>query len=80
MFLSQKIAKNCVKIIPKRIYVRYTSVSRDPNSLRVQYTDHVIQTETSDNNTAMPLVGVLVTCSGRINNIYQLFLLKMKNY
>ena len=25
--------------------------------------------ETSDNNTALPLVGVLVTCSGRINNI-----------
>ena len=33
-----------------------------------QYTGHIIQTETCDNNTALPLVGVLVTCSGRIND------------
>ena len=32
----------------------------------VQYTGHMIQTETCDNNTALQLVGVLVTCSGRI--------------
>ena len=37
--------------------------------MAVQYTGHVIQTETRDNNTALPLVGVLMTCSGRINNI-----------
>ena len=29
----------------------------------------MIQTETHNNNTALPLVGVLVTCFGRINNI-----------
>ena len=33
-----------------------------------QYTGHIIQTETCDNNTALPLVGVLVTCSGRIDD------------
>ena len=33
-----------------------------------QYTGHIIRTETCDNNTALPLVGVLVTCSGRIND------------
>ena len=66
----EKITLNCVKIIPKRIYVRYTSVSRDQNSLlAVQYTGLVIQTKTCDNNTALPLVVVLVTCSARINNI-----------
>ena len=32
-------------------------------------TGHVIQLEARDNNTAMPLVGVLVTSSGRVNNI-----------
>ena len=37
--------------------------------MSVQYTGHVIQTETCDNNNALPLVGVLVTCSGPINNI-----------
>ena len=37
--------------------------------MAVQYTGHVIQTETRDNNNAMPLVEVLVTCFGRINNI-----------
>ena len=31
-----------------------------------QYTGHVIQTETHNNNTALSLVGVLVTCCGRI--------------
>ena len=33
-----------------------------------QYTGHIIQTETCDNNAALPLVGVLVTCSGRIDD------------
>ena len=40
----------------------YTSISHDQNShqMAVQYTGHMIQTETHDNNT-LPLVGVLVT-------------------
>ena len=38
--------------------------------MAVQYTGHVKQTR--DNNTELPLVGVLVTCSGRINNIRQI--------
>ena len=42
-----------------------TSESRDQNSplMAVQYTGHAKQTETCDNNTALLLVGVLVTCS-----------------
>ena len=56
----EKWTWNGVKIITKRIYLRYMSVS--------QYTGHIIQTETCDNNTALPLVGVLVTCSGRIDD------------
>ena len=41
----------------------YTPVSRDQNShqMAVQYTDHMIQTETHDNDTALPLLEVLVT-------------------
>ena len=37
--------------------------------MAVQYTGHVIQMETCDNNTALPLVGVLVTCSLRTNRL-----------
>ena len=29
-------------------------------AMAVQYTGHVIQTKTHDNNTALPLVGVLI--------------------
>ena len=47
---------------------------------QVQYTGHMIQTETSDKNTALPLVWVLVTCSGCKKKYYQLYLIKMKNY
>ena len=52
-------SRNWHKTVAK-LYLRYMSVS--------QYTGHIIQTETCDNNTALPLVGVLVTCSGRIND------------
>ena len=51
--------------------------------MTVQYTGHVIQTEARDNNTALPLVGVLVTWSGRINDIINyiyFIILKFKNY
>ena len=37
--------------------------------MAVQYSGHGIQTETHDNNTALPMVGVLVTCFGCINDI-----------
>ena len=37
----------------------------------VQYTGHVIQTETCDNNTLLLLVGVLVMCP----NVYIIFLI-----
>ena len=36
-------------------------MSPELQSMSVQYTGHVIQTETNDNNTALPLVEVLVT-------------------
>ena len=40
-----------------------TSISCDQNlpPMAVQYTGHVTQTESRDNDTALPLVGVLVT-------------------
>ena len=38
---------------------RITSPELPP--MAVQYTSHVIQTETHDNDTALPLVEVLVT-------------------
>ena len=44
-------------------------MSPELQPMAVQYTGHVIQTETHGNNTALSMVGVLVTCSGRINNI-----------
>ena len=50
MFLSREMDTQLCQIIPKRIHVGYTSVSRD-------------------HNIALPLVEVLVTYSGRINNI-----------
>ena len=37
--------------------------------MAVQFDVHGIQTETHDNNTALPMVGVLVTCFGCINDI-----------
>ena len=37
--------------------------------MTVQYAGHIIQTEARDNITALPLVGVLVTWYGRINDI-----------
>ena len=51
------------------VYVKNTSLSRDRTPSNGSTTGHVIQTETRDNNTALPLVGVLVTWPGRINNI-----------
>ena len=42
-------------------------MSPELQPMAVQYTGHMIQTETHDKNTA--LVGVLVTCFGRMNNI-----------
>ena len=46
---------------------------------------HVIQTETPDKDTALPLMGVLVMWYGRINNIINYMSiknekLKLKNY
>ena len=37
--------------------------------MALQYTGHVIQTEKCDNNTALPLVGALVTWYERNNFI-----------
>ena len=49
--------------------------------MSVQYTGHVLQTEKRDNNTALPLVGVMVTSMFRTHKqYYQLCLSKMKNY
>ena len=65
MFLSQeidiKLCQNHTKTYVFKIYVRITQPELPP--MTVQYTDHVIQTEACDNNTALPLVGVLVTWS-----------------
>jgi len=46
--------------------------------MAVQYIGHMIQTETCDNDTALPLVEVPVT--SRYLLYYLLYLLKMKNY
>ena len=35
----------------------------------MQYTGYVMRMRTRDNNTALPLVGVLVTCFGRIKKL-----------
>ena len=71
MFLSReidtKLCHNYTKKYICKIYVRITWPELPP--MAVQYTGHVIQTETCDNNTALPLDGVLVTWSGSINNI-----------
>ena len=71
MFLSReidtKLCQSYTKTYIVKIYVHITWPELPP--IAVQYTGHVIQTETRDNNTALPLVGVLVTWSGRINNI-----------
>ena len=65
MFLSQeidiKLCQNYTKTCICKIYVRITRSELPP--MAVQYTGHVIQTEPRDNTTALPLVGVLVTCS-----------------
>ena len=58
------------------MYVRITGPELPP--MAVQDTGHVIQTETRDNNTARPLLEVLVTCSGRINNIINYIYQKRK--
>ena len=39
----------------------------------VQNTGHMLRTETGDNNTALSLVGVLMTCFGRINIINYIY-------
>ena len=44
-----------------------------PTMAAVQYNSHVIQTESRNNDTALPLVGVLVI-------EVRIFLLKMENY
>ena len=62
-----KLCHNYTKTYICWIYVPITWPELPP--IAVQYIGHVIQTETSDNNAALPLVGVLVTCSGRINNV-----------
>ena len=51
-----------------KIYVRITWQELSP--MTVQYTGHVIQTQACDNNTALPLEGVLVMWYGRISYIY----------
>ena len=62
MFLSReidiKLCQNYSKTYICKIYVRITRPELPP--MTVQYTGHMIQTETRDNDTALPLVGVLV--------------------
>ena len=71
MFLSwgnwHKACQNYTNKYICKIYVRFTWPELHP--MAVQYNGHVIQKETRDNNTALSLVGVLVTWSGRISNI-----------
>ena len=47
--------------------------------MAVQFTGHVIQTETPDNDTALPLVEVLLTLYRLYMYYYQSYLLKMQN-
>ena len=44
-------------------------MSPELQPMAVQYTGHMIQKVIRDINSALPLVGVLVTCSRRINDI-----------
>jgi len=55
-----KLCQNYTKTYICKLYVRFTWPELP--SMAVQYNGHVIQTETCDNNTALPLVGILVTC------------------
>ena len=55
----------------------FPSVSRNQDTIGGS-SGHVIQTETRENNTALQLVRVLVSCSGRINNIINYIYLKWK--
>ena len=56
MFLSReidiKLCQNYSKTYICKIYVRITRPELPP--MTVQYTGHMIQTETRDNNTALP--------------------------
>ena len=72
-----KLCQNYTITYICKIYVRFTLPKLPP--MAVQYTFHVIQTETRGINTALPLVGVLETCSGRINNINYEKLLNSSN-
>ena len=71
MFLSReidiKLCSNYTKTFICKIYVFITWPWLPP--IAVQYTGHVIITETRDNNTALPLEGVLVTWYGSISYI-----------
>ena len=49
--------------------VRITSLELPP--IAVQYTGHVIQTETHDNDTALPFMEVLVSSYG----LYRLYVI-----
>ena len=47
-------------------------MTKTPSNGSAVYWSHDTDGDTYDNNTALPLVGVLVTCSGRIKNIFYL--------
>ena len=66
MFLSREID---IKL--RRNYTQtYICKKTSSNSISVYWSPgHIIQTETCVNNTALPLVGVLMTFSECINNI-----------
>ena len=66
MLLSREID---IKL--RRNYTQtYTCKRTSSNGIAVYWSPgHMIQTKTRVNNTALPLVGVLVRFSGRINNI-----------
>ena len=55
-----------------RIHIRNlfdVTVSRNWHKIVSKLYQNVYMKDIRDNNTALPLVGALVTCSGRINNI-----------
>ena len=63
-----KMCQNYTKTYICKIYVRIIWPDLPPAA--VQYTSHALQTETRDNNTVLPLEGVLVTWYGRVSYIY----------